>query len=188
MNKSVKDFFEKCGGSLAVPFAMIVVGLFFLLFPGSAVNMTVKVIGIIFIAIGLILAGTLIAAFSVITLVLAVILLAVGIVCLASPGVVATFVIKILGIIILISSVLSIRDAYEIKGKSDRFTQYIINDLITFVLGAILIIMPLGAAAILVRIVGAVMIILGVSNVVMAVRVYKDGKYINDGTDVVWEE
>ena len=48
--------------------------------------------------------------------------------------------------------------------------------------------MPLGAAAILVRIVGAVMIILGVSNVVMAVRVYKDGKYINDGTDVVWEE
>ncbi len=187
-SKSVKDFVSKNISSLAVPIAMIIIGLFFVLSPGSAIGITVKVIGVIFVSLGLILSGTLIVAYSKITLVISIILAVLGIVCIAASDSVAAFVIKVLGIIILVNSALRIHDAYEIKGISDRFIQYIINDLITLVLGIVLIVMPLGAAAVFVRIVGAIMIILGISNVITAIRIYKDGQYVDDGTDVVWEE
>ena len=86
---------------------------------------------------------------------------------------------KLLGIIILVNSALRIHDAYEIKGISDKFMFYIINDIITLVLGIILIIMPISAAKVFVIIVGVLMVLLGVSNIVTAVKVYLDGKYID---------
>jgi TRAP-type mannitol/chloroaromatic compound transport system permease small subunit len=48
--------------------------------------------------------------------------------------------------------------------------------------------MPISAAKVFVIIVGVLMVLLGVSNIVTAVKVYLDGKYIDDGSDVVWEE
>jgi uncharacterized membrane protein HdeD (DUF308 family) len=187
-SKSIKDFVSKNISSLAVPIAMIIIGLFFVLFPGSAIGITVKVIGVIFVVIGLVLSGTLIVSYSSVTLVISLTLITLGIICIAASDSVASFVIKVLGIIVLVNSVLRIHDAYEIKGISDRFIQYIVNDLITLILGIVLIVMPLGAAAIFVRIVGIIMIILGVSNIVTAIRIYRDGQYVDDGSDVVWEE
>ena len=187
-NKSVSDFISKNIVQLAVPVAMIIIGLFFIIYPSDAIGITVKVIGIVFVAVGLILSGTLLAAFSRFTMAISITLIVLGIVCIAAAGSVASFVIKMLGIIVLVNSALRIHDAYIIKGVSDKYINYIINDAITLVLGIILIVMPLTAAAIFVRIVGAVMMILGVSNIITVFKVYKDGKYIEDGTDVVWEE
>ena len=170
--KSVKDFLSKNMASLAVPLIMIIIGMFFIMLPGNAIGLTVRIIGIVFVVIGLIMSGTLIAAYSSVTLAISIILIVLGIICIASAGTVAAFIIKLLGIIILVNSALRIHDAYEIKGISDKFMFYIINDIITLVLGIILIIMPISAA----------------SNIVTAVKVYLDGKYIDDGSDVVWEE
>ena len=32
------------------------------------------------------------------------------------------------------------------------------------------------------------LLILGVTNLITAYKVYRDGKFVDDGTDVVWEE
>ncbi|MBO4864305.1 MAG: DUF308 domain-containing protein [Eubacterium sp.] len=186
--KTIKDFLQKNSTSLAVPLMMIVIGLFFIAFPGGALNLTVKVIGVIFVVVGLVLSGTLIAAYSSVTMVIAIITILLGIICIALPGSVAAFVIKLIGLIIVINCALRIHDAYQIKGISDNFVLYIINDLITLVLGILLLVMPMRSAKVFVIIVGVLMVALGVSNIITAVRIYKDGKYIDDGTDVVWEE
>ena len=187
-NKSIKDFMSKNLSSLAVPGAMIAIGLLFILFPGGAIGLTVRVIGIIFAVIGLIMSGTLIAAYSKVTLAISVVLIALGIICIAASTAVAAFVIKLLGIIILINAAFRLHDAYQIKGVSDKFKMYVINDIITLVLGIVLLVMPISAAKAFVIIVGIIMLALGISNVITVIRVYKDGKYIDDGTDVVWEE
>ena len=186
--KTIKDFIQKNSSSLAVPVMMIVIGLFFIAFPGGALNLTVKVIGVIFVVIGLILSGTLIAAYSSVTMAIAIFTILIGIICIALSGSVAAFVIKLIGVIVVVNCALRIHDAYQIKGVSDNFVFYIINDLITLVLGILLLVMPMSAAKVFVIIVGVLMVALGVSNIITAVRIYKDGQYIDDGSDVVWEE
>ena len=32
------------------------------------------------------------------------------------------------------------------------------------------------------------MLLLGITNVINVIRVYRDGRFVDDGTDVVWEE
>jgi uncharacterized membrane protein HdeD (DUF308 family) len=56
------------------------------------------------------------------------------------------------------------------------------------VLGIVLVAIPLDIASTLVMIIGVIMIILGISNIITVIRVYRDGRYIDDGSDVVWEE
>ena len=186
--KSITDFLQKNMSALAVPMVMITIGLFFIMMPGSAIGFTVKIIGIIFVVIGLVMSGTLIAAYSSVTLAISIILICLGIICIASAGTVAAFIIKLLGIIIIVNSALRIHDVYAIKGITDKFMLYVLNDIITLVLGIILIVMPMSAAKVFVVIVGVLMLILGVSNILAVVKIYRDGRFVDDGSDVVWEE
>ena len=186
--KSIKGFFEKNGRSLIIPLVMIIVGLFFVLFPGSAINLTVKVVGIVFVILGAILACTLMAAYSPTTMAIAILIIFFGIICIAFPSFIAAFIIKAIGIMVLISSAFRIHVAYMIKGRSDSFIVYIVNDIITLILGLVLVAIPLDIAGTLVRIIGIFMMILGLSNIITIIKVYKDGRYVDDGSEVVWEE
>ena len=186
--KSMSNFFEKNGTSLAIPLVMIIIGLFFIFFPGSAINITVKVIGIVFVIIGAVMACTLLAAYSPLTMAIAIMIILFGIICIAFPGFIASFIIKAIGIMVLINAAFRIHDAYMIKGRSDKFLQYIINDIITVVLGIVLIAIPLDIAGVVVIIIGVLMLLLGITNVINVIRVYRDGRFVDDGTDVVWEE
>lgn len=187
-SKSFKGFFEKNGRALLVPVIMIIVGLFFVLYPGSAINLTVKVVGIVFVLVGAILACTLMAAYSPTTMAIAITIIIFGIICIAFPSVIAAFIIKAIGIMVLVNAAFRIHDAYMIKGRSDSFIVYIINDIITLILGLVLVAIPLDIAGTLVRIIGVFMMILGLSNIITVVKVYFDGRYVDDGSDVVWEE
>ncbi|MBO4591367.1 MAG: DUF308 domain-containing protein [Eubacterium sp.] len=187
-NKSIKDFFEKNASSLSVPLIMIIIGLLFIFAPGGAVSFTVSVIGVIFVVVGLIMAGTLLASYSPFTMGISVALIVFGIICIARPAAIADFIIKVIGIVILVNSGFRIYDAYQIKGKTDNFVKYVINDIITFVLGLVLLCFSLNAVGAVVRVVGVFMLILGVTNVITAVKVYKDGRFVDDGSDIVWEE
>ncbi len=186
--KSIKDFFQKSGSAVAIPLIMVILGLFFIFFPGSAISITVKVVGIAFVVIGAIMAGSLLAAYSPYTMTTAIILILFGILCIASPGFIASFVIKAIGIMILINELIRIYEAYKIKGKSDKFIQYVIVDILTLILGIVLIAIPLDIAGAIVIVIGVILLVLGISNIITAIRVYKDGRYVDDGTDVVWEE
>ena len=186
--KNIKNFFEKEGVSLIMPIIMIIIGAFFIFHSGSAVSLTVKVVGVAFVIIGAILACTLLAAYSSMTMAIAIIIMIFGIICIAFPQTIAAFIIKAIGIMVLLNAAFRIHDAYLIKGRSDNFILYIINDIITLILGLILVAIPLDIAGTLVIIIGVVMLVMGVSNIITVIRVYRDGRYVDDGTDVVWEE
>lgn len=186
--KSLKDFFSKNMGALVVPTVMILLGLFFIIHPTNAIGLTVKIVGVIFVIVGLIMAGTVLAAYSSITMALSITLIVIGIVGIALANKLVNIVITVLGIIFIINSVIRIYDAYKVKGRSDNFIKYIIIDIATLILGLVFTFMPNNVADTVVMIIGIILLILGIFNVITVVRVYRDGRYIDDGSEVVWEE
>lgn len=186
--KSLKDFFQKNTHSLAVPAIMLVLGILFVIFPEGFIGVTVKVVGLVLVLIGVIIACTLMSRYSPLILSIAIVFVVFGLVCIAFPGFVASLIIRVIALMVLISAGMRVYDAYRVKGKSDNFIQYIIVDAATILLGLVLLLIPLDLAGTIVRIVGIIMIVIGLSNVITIIRVYRDGKYVDDGSDVVWEE
>ena len=60
--------------------------------------------------------------------------------------------------------------------------------VVDFDLGIVLLIIPMTIAGAVVIVLGAFLFVIGISNVITCVRVYKDGCFVDEGTDVVWEE
>ena len=188
-NGTLTDFIKKNSKNLAVPAIMLIIGCFFIFKPDGALDITVKVVGILFVIVGILLGCSLMAAVSTASMVLAIALVLIGIICLAASGFVASLILKVIGLCVTVNSVMSIHDAYVIKGKSDNFLAYIINDVITLILGVVLFFIPTTVANAVVIVLGIILAVLGISNIITVFKVYKDGgRYVDDGSDVVWEE
>ena len=188
-NGTLSDFIKKNSKNLAVPAIMLIIGCFFIFKPDGALDITVKVVGILFVIVGILLGCSLMAAVSTASMVLAIALVLIGIICLAASGFVASLILKVIGLCVTVNSVMSIHDAYVIKGKSDNFLAYIINDVITLILGVVLFFIPTTVANVVVIVLGIILAVLGISNIITVFKVYKDGgRYVDDGSDVVWEE
>lgn len=188
-DKSFGGFMKRCGNSLAMPLIMVIIGLFMIIWGDVAVEMVVRMIGIVVLVVGVALACTMLAQYSPVTMVFSVILAVTGLICIVSPTGVADYVMVIIGIFMLINSVLRIRDAYRIKAQTNFFKQFIINDLVTLVLSFFMIFFKSLILSSLARFFGIIILILGITNLMTAIKVYYDGgRYVDDGTDVVWEE
>ena len=188
-NGTLTDFIKKNSKNLAVPAIMLIIGCFFIFKPDGALDITVKVVGILFVIVGLLLGCSLMAAVSTASMVLAIALVLIGIICLAASGFVASLILKVIGLCVTVNSIMSIHDAYVRKGKSDNFLAYIINDVITLILGVVLFFIPTTVANVVVIVLGIILAVLGISNIITVFKVYKDGgRYVDDGSDVVWEE
>ncbi len=188
-NGTLTDFIKKNSKNLAVPAIMLIIGCFFIFKPDGALDITVKVVGILFVIVGILLGCSLMAAVSTASMVLAIALVLIGIICLAASGFVAGLILKVIGLCVTVNSIMSIHDAYVIKGKSDNFLAYIINDVITLILGVVLFFIPTTVANVVVIVLGIILAVLGISNIITVFKVYKDGgRYVDDGSDVVWEE
>lgn len=186
---SAKTFFRKCGNSLAMPFIMVILGLFLIIWGDEAVDLVVRMMGVILLVVGVGIACTLLAGLSPVTMTFALLLVVTGLICIITPKGVASYVMVVIGVFILVNSILRIRDAYKIKGQTDFFKQFIINDLITLVFGFILIIFNRWLIVNAAMILGIIVLILGVTNLLTAMKVYHDGgRYVDDDSDVVWEE
>ena len=188
-NGTLLDFIKKNSKNLAVPAIMLIIGLFFIIKPDGALDITVKVVGILFVIVGVLLGCSLMAAVSTVSMVLAVALVLIGIICLAASGFVASLILKVIGLCVTVNSIMSIHDAYVIKGKRDNFLAYIINDVITLIVGVVLFFIPTTVASVVVIVLGIILAVLGISNIITVFKVYRDGgRYVDDGSDVVWEE
>ncbi len=186
---SAKTFFQRCGNSLAMPFIMVILGLFLIIWGDEAVDLVVRMMGVILLVVGVGIACTLLAGLSPVTMTFALLLVVTGLICIITPKGVASYVMVVIGVFILVNSILRIRDAYKIKGQTDFFKQFIINDLITLVFGFILIIFNRWLIVNAAMILGIIVLILGVTNLLTAMKVYHDGgRYVDDDSDVVWEE
>ena len=188
-NGTLTDFIKKNSKNLAVPAIMLIIGCFFIFKPDGALDITVKVVGILFVIVGILLGCSLMAAVSTASMVLAIALVLIGIICLAASGFVASLILKVIGLCVTVNSIMSIHDAYVIKGKSDNFLAYIINDVITLIVGVVLFFIPTTVASVVVIVLGIILAVLGISNIITVFKVYRDGgRYVDDGSDVVWEE
>ena len=188
-NGTLLDFIKKNSRNLAVPTIMLIIGLFFIIKPDGALDITVKVVGVLFVIVGVLLGCSLMAAVSTVSMVLAVALVLIGIICLAASGFVASLILKVIGLCVTVNSIMSIHDAYVVKGKSDNFLAYTINDIITLIVGIVLFFIPTTVASVVVIVLGVILAVLGISNIITVFKVYRDGgRYVDDGSDVVWEE
>ena len=188
-NNSFAAFIKKNGKGLVVPTILVIMGLFMIFHPTGWMDVIVRVLGILFVIAGVLLGCSLFAVLSPFTMALAIALVVIGIICLALPGQLSDLILKVVGICMIINSIVSIHDAYVIKGKSDNFIKYIIVDILTLVIGIVLFFVPSDVKGVVGIVIGIILAVIGISNMITVFRVYRDGgRYVDDGTDVVWEE
>ena len=188
-NGSFKNFMKKNSKNLIVPIILIVIGCFMIFHPTGWLSLIVKIVGILFVIAGVVLGCSTISRLGSPTMLIAIILVLIGIICLALSDKVMNLILTVIGLSMVINSVISIHDAYIIKGKSDHFLAYVINDIVTLVIGIVLIFIPSTAEGAFAIAIGVVLCVVGISNIITVFRIFHDGgRYVDDGTDVVWEE
>ncbi len=188
MNKGIKDFFKKNTKDLIVPFAMILFGLIFTIVPGTSMATMVRFFGIF-----LLIAAAIVGAVSYYnrTYIFMGIAIAggiVGLICALTPGFVASFTISLVGFIILFNAVFRLYTTMQVRKGEKNILPFLINDIITAVIGVIMVINPFSAAKSVIRVLGIVILIFGITNLIEVINVYRNGRFVDDGTDVVWEE
>ena len=190
MKGKIQDYFQKEGKALVMPIVMIVIGLLFILFPGSAISATGKLVGIVLVVVGAFIGCSLMATFNPMMAALAGTLVVLGIVSIAAPGLVAGLILKIIGIFILIHAVLRLMAAYKVKSEVQSFKFYFGIDTFSLAVGLLLVFVPHLVASWLVIVVGIVLLISGLSNIVSSFKFYKEGgRYLEHDKDgAVWEE
>ena len=185
--KNIKSFIQSEAKSLAIPLMMIILGALFIAIKGAIVSALVTIVGVILIVGGVVLFLTLFSRLEPFTIAGAGILVLIGIFCVTDSFGVSGFILTVVGIFIFVNAIIRIFVERTLRGNAS-YKRYLINDIITAALGLILMIMPKTAADAIFIVVGIFMVILGVSNIISAYAFYKNGRYVDDGSDVVWEE
>lgn len=185
--KNFKSFLKREAKSLAIPLMMIVLGALFIAIKSAILSALVTIVGVLLIVGGVALGLSLLSAMEPLTVIGAAILVLMGIICVTNAFGVSGFILMVIGICIFVNALFRIFIERSLRG-SNGFKNYLINDIITAILGVVLMIMPKTAADAFFVVVGIFMVILGISNIISSYLFYKNGRYVNDGTDVVWEE
>ena len=114
-----------------------------------------------------------------------------GLISVINPSWVATFFLKVIGLCVFLNSLIRIITEHSLKGKTSKYSFYFITDIVTAAVGLLLFLFPttwLQSVSFLFYVFGILLMVLGIFNIYTAYKVYKEGRYVNDGTDVVWEE
>jgi len=189
MKEKIRTFFQKEGKALVMPVVMVVIGLLFVLFPGSAISATGKLVGIVLVVVGAFIGCSLMATFTPIMAGLACCLVVLGIISIAAPGMVAGIILKVIGVLILIHAVIRLMDAYKVKSEVKSFKFYLSIDMFSLAVGILLVFVPHLVANWVVIVVGIVLLVSGLSNTVSSFKLYGEGRYLeNDKDGAVWEE
>ena len=188
MNRGFKHFFKTKYKDLIVPSAMLIFGLIFAVAPGVSMATIVRFLGVFMLISAAILGAISYYNRTYLLLGISIAIFLTGAICALTPGFVASFTISLVGFIILFNAVLRIYTTIQLRKDEKNIVPFLINDIITGVIGIIMIINPFGAAAGVIRILGIIIVIFGITNLIEVIRVYRNGKYVDDGSDVVWEE
>ena len=152
---------------------MIAIGVVLIMFPGTAIDISIKVIGVILIVAGA--AGVVLGikgqgAYQVYTMGGAVFSIAGGIIFLIKPLAVERFLPLVMGIVILLTGLFNIVNAISAKrAGATRWLVSLVLALITVVLGIVILLNLDGTANLLVTIIGVVFVYNGISTLIMKV-------------------
>ena len=189
--KNFMNFVKFESKRYAIPFLMLILGLLFILLQGNVLSVLVTVLGVLLMIAGVIMGFSLMSSMSPLVIFGASSLFILGLISVINPTWVATFFLKVVGLGMFLNSLIRIITEHSLKGKSDKYSFYFIIDIITAAVGILLFLFPMAwltSVSFLFYVFGIVLMLLGVFNLYTAYKVYKEGRYVNDGTDVVWEE
>ncbi len=185
--KSFRHFINEEFRNLILPLIMLVLGVFFIVNPGAVIKIAVWIIGI-----GLLVAGIVFAILAykegggIFKIILSVVCIVTGIISVLVPTAVAYFVVKMFGIMILVNAIIHIIEVKRLRGEN-KILPYIVTDIVTMIIGAVLVFTPFTVPTIMLIIIGVFMVIVSILDMINAYVVFRNGKYVNDG-NVVWEE
>ena len=189
--KNFMNFVKFESKRYAIPFLMLILGLLFILLQGNVLSVLVTVLGVLLMIAGVIMGFSLMSSMSPLVIFGASSLFILGLISVINPTWVATFFLKVVGLGMFLNSLIRIIVEHSLKGKSDKYSFYFIIDIITAAVGILLFLFPMAwltSVSALFYVFGIILMLLGVFNLYTAYKVYKEGRYVNDGTDVVWEE
>ncbi len=151
----------------------IIIGVVLILFPGEAMDISIKTIGVILLCAGIV--GVIMGIrgqgiYVAYTMSGAVIAIVGGIVCLLQPQIVKSILPLIMGIIILATGVFNIGNSFNAKraGASRWFVSLILA-LITVICGVVILLNLNSAANLLVTIIGIIFVYNGVSTLIVKI-------------------
>ena len=152
---------------LITPIVLILSGLLLLFIPGGIINTVISIFGIIIIALG---ALSIIEAVkskqSNIGIAYGILMSILGIVFISSPNVIAGIIPLILGIWILIKSAIRLQYVFFLKDSgSEEWIKAMIVNILTLILGMVLIFNPFKGAETIMRIIGIFMIIYAILDI-----------------------
>ena len=151
----------------------IVIGVVLILFPGEAMDLSLKVIGVVLLVAGvsgIILGIKSQGAYIAYTMSGAVTAIVAGIVCLLQPQLIKSVLPLIMGIIILATGVFNIVNSINAKNAgASRWVASLVLALITVICGIVILFNLNQAANLLVTIIGIIFVYNGVSTLIIKI-------------------
>ncbi len=151
----------------------IVIGVVLIMFPGTAMDVSIKVIGALLLVAGA--AGVILGikgqgAYQIYTMSGAVVSIAAGVVCLLQPGIIKSILPLVMGIVILATGILNIVNAFAAKrAGASKWLISLILAIVTVIMGIVILLHLNGTADLLVSIIGFIFVYNGVSMLIMKI-------------------
>ena len=152
---------------LITPITMIVLGIILLFIPGTIITTVIQVFGVAIIVLAVI---SLINTFKnnspsgeIIYEVLEGIL---GLVFILNPEVIAGIIPLVLGIWITVKSIIKLRLSYLVKSSNTNYLKLLIVNIVTLIIGIVLIINPFKGAEALLRIIAGTIIFYSILDII----------------------
>lgn len=151
----------------------IAIGVVLILFPGEAMDISIKVIGAILLVAGI--SGILIGikgqgVFIAYTMTGAVTAIVAGVICFLQPQFIKSVLPLVMGVVILATGVFNIANAFSAKrAGASRWMISLLLAFITVVCGVAILLNLNGTANLLVTIIGVIFVYNGVSTLIMKV-------------------
>ncbi|MCR5773894.1 MAG: DUF308 domain-containing protein [Lachnospiraceae bacterium] len=153
--------------------AMIVIGIVLILYPGTSMDITIGVIGVLLLVagvVGIILGFRGDEAYFAYTMTGAVVSVVAGIICLVKPEIIRDIVPLFMGVVILATGVFNIANAISAKrAGASRWVVSLILALITVILGIVILVNVDDTGKLLVQVIGMVFVYNGITTLLMRI-------------------
>jgi len=138
---------------------LLILGIILLIIPGSIVTTVIRIFGLIIIALGVLsIIGSSKNTNSNVELIYGILISILGLVFVSNPEVIASIIPFILGVWIVIRSLFKLQIVASIRKTNPEYIKPLIINIITLILGIILMFNPFSGVKAFIRVIGIFMI------------------------------
>ena len=145
---------------LITSFVLFILGLILLIIPGSIITTVIRIFGIIIIALGVLsILGSTKTNNNSVELIYGILIAILGLVFVSNPQVIAGIIPFILGVWIVIRSLFKLQIVANLKRTRPDYIKPLVINIITLIIGIVLMFNPFKGATAFIRIIGIIMIL-----------------------------